>query len=156
MVGAMLSQAQSEQPDDFHAPPRIGLEDLEADKNEPLTLAEEMPIFRNDPEGHHKYISAHLTYPAEARENNIQGTVFASFVVQKDGSVADVKILRGLHPALDAEVLRVLNAMPPEWKPGMQNGEKVNVRYSVPVRFKLSDTLLIPSKKKKANRRKRE
>lgn len=150
--------AQSEPPklpDDIPASEPNGREDAVVDENAPFAIVEEMPIFRNDPDGPAKYLAAHVTYPEEAKDADAQGTVYASFVVKKDGSVANVKILRGVHPTLDAEVMRVLTAMPPDWKPGKQNGQNVNVEYKVPVKFTLAEPLIFPfSGKKKKNKKK--
>ena len=71
-----------------------------------------------------------------AQENGIQGRVSCSFVVEKDGSVTDVQVLRGVDPSLDKEAIRVITAMP-KWKPGKQRGKPVRVKYTVPVTFRL-------------------
>lgn len=85
-----------------------------------------------------RYLSENITYTREAREINLQGTVHVSFVVGKDGSINKVKILRGLGAGLDEIVIRVIEAMP-SWKPGLQGGNKVNVEYTIPVKFKLNN-----------------
>ena len=76
-------------------------------------------------------------YPVIARENNIEGRVFVSFVIDKKGDVTDVKILRGVDPYLDKEALRVVRSMP-RWKPGKQRGKPVKVQYQVPLVLKLN------------------
>ena len=85
-----------------------------------------------------KYLADNTQYPADAKKNNIQGTVFVSFIVEKDGSVSSVKILRGVASSIDKEAIRVITAMP-KWTPGMQNGHTVRVAYNVPLRFVLRD-----------------
>lgn len=85
----------------------------------------------------YKFLNKNLNYPAAAKEAGIQGRVVCQFVVNKDGSLVDVKIVRGLDPDLDREALRVINMMP-KWKPGEQSGKKVRQRYTLPVQFKLN------------------
>jgi len=82
------------------------------------------------------YIYKNINYPAEAREAKVQGTVVASMTVFKDGSIGNVKIVRPVHPALDEEVIRIMTEMP-RWNPGKQDGEVVNVRIILPVKFRL-------------------
>ena len=81
-----------------------------------------------------KWISENVNYPAVAAENGIQGRVSCTFVVNADGSVSDVEVLRSIDPNLDKEAIRVLKLLP-KWKPGVQQGKNVRVRYSVPVHF---------------------
>ena len=83
-----------------------------------------------------QYLSKSIKYPVIAQENGIQGRVSCSFVVEKDGSVTDVQVLRGVDPSLDKEAIRVITAMP-KWKPGKQRGKPVRVKYTVPVTFRL-------------------
>lgn len=85
-----------------------------------------------------QYLAKNIRYPANAQKNGIQGRVTVKFVVNKDGSLSDVGIIRGVNPELDAEAIRVISAMP-KWKPGMQKGKPVRVRFTVPVMFKLTD-----------------
>jgi len=84
-----------------------------------------------------KYLSGAIRYPAVAAENGVQGRVTVQFVVNRDGSIVDAKVLRGVDPYLDKEALRVINGMP-KWKPGMHHGKPVRVRYTVPVNFRLN------------------
>ncbi len=97
-------------------------------------VVEEMPEFRGGIKGLTEYLSENLKYPAEAREKNVQGTVFVSFVVQADGAITDVTILKGVGAGCDDEARRVVAAMP-LWQPGRQSGKAVPVRYSLPIRF---------------------
>ena len=85
-----------------------------------------------------KFLSENIKYPALARENNIQGTVALTFVVDKDGSIADVNIIKDIGAGCGKEAVRVVKAMP-KWNPGEANGQKVKVRYTLPVRFRLTD-----------------
>jgi len=84
-----------------------------------------------------QWIAKNTEYPEIAKENQIQGRVFVGFVIGKDGSVTDVKILRGVDPYLDKEAKRVVEAMP-NWKPGKQRGKPVKVSFQVPINFKLN------------------
>jgi protein TonB len=83
-----------------------------------------------------QYIAGAVKYPEDAVKKGIQGKVYVTFVVAKDGTIADAKIARGVEPSIDAEALRVINSLP-EWKPGKQRGQAVNVSYTVPINFKL-------------------
>jgi protein TonB len=99
-----------------------------------FAVVEQMPEFPGGMEGLGEYLSENLKYPAEAREKDVQGTVFLSFVVQADGAITDVAVLKGIGAGCDEEASRVLAAMPP-WQPGRQSGKAVPVRYSLPIRF---------------------
>lgn len=83
-----------------------------------------------------EYLSNHIQYPAVAQENNIQGRVVIQFVVETDGSITAVKVVRGVDPSLDKEAVRVVKGMP-HWIPGKQNGQPVRVRFTLPVQFRL-------------------
>lgn len=97
-------------------------------------VVEDMPQF---PGGSvQKWIAKNVQYPMIAQENNIQGKVFVQFVIEKDGSVSDVKVARSVDPSLDKEAIRVVKAMP-KWKPGKQRGKPVRVSYTVPINFQL-------------------
>ena len=99
-------------------------------------VVEEMPEFPGGDVALRKYIANKVKYPDDAVEDGIQGKVYVTFVVSKDGSVANVKIARGVNPSLDQEALRVVSSLP-KWKPGKQRGEAVNVQYTVPINFAL-------------------
>ena len=83
-----------------------------------------------------QFLSKNIKYPTIAQENGTQGRVTVQFVVNKDGSIVDAKVIRGVDPYLDKEALRVIGTMP-KWKPGMQRGKPVRVKYTVPVMFRL-------------------
>lgn len=85
-----------------------------------------------------EYLSKNIKYPEAAMKKGTQGRVTVQFVVEKDGSITNVKILRGIDPELDKEAIRVISAMP-KWKPGTQRGEAVRVRFTVPVMFRLTE-----------------
>lgn len=100
-------------------------------------VVENMPEFPDGGmPGLMKYLSTNIRYPEAAHKAGTQGRVTVQFVVGKDGSIGNVSILRGVDPALDAEAIRVISGMP-KWKPGTQKGEPVNVKYTVPVMFRL-------------------
>ena len=101
-------------------------------------VTEEMPEFPGGHEGMVAFLQQNIKYPADAVKDSVQGRVIVQFIVAKDGTVGDAKILRGVAPSLDKEALRVVAAMP-KWKPGKQGGEAVNVKYTLPVKFSMSD-----------------
>lgn len=99
-------------------------------------FVEEPPSFPGGEDKLLEYLSRNIKYPTIAKENNITGRVYVTFVVDKEGKVKDAKILRGIGGGCDDEALRVVKAMP-EWKPGRQNGRSVMVQYNLPVVFNL-------------------
>lgn len=108
------------------------------DGEEVYEVVEKMPEFPDGGmPGLMKYLSANIRYPEAAHKAGTQGRVTVQFVVGKDGSIGDVKVIRGVDPTLDAEAIRVISGMP-KWKPGTQKGEPVNVKYTVPVMFRLT------------------
>lgn len=111
-------------------------------------LVEIMPKFPGGDEALFKFLQQNLEYPKDAKDHNIQGIVYATFIVEKDGKLSNITILRGLHPSCDKEVLRVL-ALSPDWSPGVQDGRKVRVRYNLPVRFVLMGRGTKKNKKRK-------
>ena len=102
-----------------------------------FVIVESMPEFPGGQQALFKYLSENVKYPVIAQENGIQGRVICQFVVNKDGSIVDVEVVRsGGDPSLDKEAVRVIKSMP-KWKPGKQRGKPVRVKYTVPVNFKL-------------------
>lgn len=113
-------------------------EDRNSTDEEVFEVVENMPEFPDGGmPGLMKYLSANIRYPEAAHKAGTQGRVTVQFVVGKDGSIGNVGILRGVDPNLDAEAIRVISSMP-KWKPGTQKGEPVNVKYTVPVMFRLT------------------
>ena len=106
-------------------------------EGEVFQVVEEMPEFPGGMGECMKFLSKNIKFPAQAAENGIQGRVIIQMVVTKEGDIAEAKVVRGVDPLLDAEALRVINSMP-KWKPGKQRGEAVNVKYTIPVMFKLT------------------
>ena len=99
-------------------------------------VVDEMPQFPGGPSKLFEYLARNVMYPAEAEKAGIQGRVIVTFVVEKDGSITNAKVVKSINPLLDAEALRVINGMP-KWTPGKQNGEATRVKYVVPVTFRL-------------------
>ena len=95
-------------------------------------VCEQMPTYEGGDAALMKYIGENLKYPEEAKERGLQGRVVVGFIIEKDGSLTDVKVLRSVDRALDAEALRVVKGMP-KWIPGRQNGQCVRVRYLLPI-----------------------
>ena len=99
-------------------------------------VVEQMPSFPGGDAALMAYLRDNMKYPVVAAENGVQGRVVVSFVVERDGSITDVKVARSVDPSLDREAVRVVKSMP-HWIPGKQNGSAVRVKYNVPVSFKL-------------------
>lgn len=110
----------------------------EEDPNKIFTSVEQVPEFPGGMEAFGKYLGKNIHYPAVARENGTQGRVIVSFVCERDGSLTDIHVVRGIGDGCDEEAVRVLKSSP-RWKPGIQNGKPVRVSYSVPIAFTLSE-----------------
>ena len=106
------------------------------DENGVHQVCEEMPEFPGGMQECMKWLGKNINYPAEAKEKGTQGRVIIQFVVEKDGSITEAKVARGVDPLLDAEALRVINSSP-KWKPGKQGGQPVRVKYTIPVAFRI-------------------
>ena len=112
-------------------------EEEAADEGEVFFIVEDMPSFQGKgQDGFRSYIHDNLRYPEIAAENGISGRVFVQFTVNKDGSISDVKVIRGVDSALDAEALRVVKTAP-KWEPGKQRGKPVRVSFTFPIVFVL-------------------
>ncbi|MCB9017066.1 MAG: energy transducer TonB [Prevotellaceae bacterium] len=101
-----------------------------------FTIVEEKPSFPGGDKALMEYLQKNMKYPTIAAENGIKGRVMVTFVVNKDGKIVDVRVLRGVDPSLDKEAIRVVSAMP-AWKPGKQSGKTVRTQYTLPVVFRL-------------------
>ena len=108
----------------------------EVDEQQIFTVVESMPEFPGGMGALMKYLAENIKYPSLAKESGIQGRVFINFVVEPDGSISNVKVLRGIGGGCDEEAVRVVKNMP-KWKPGMQRGKPVRVSYNLPVKFTL-------------------
>jgi len=105
-------------------------------KVEPYTYVEQMPTFPGGEDKMTEYLYANMKYPSMARETNIQGKVYVNFIVDEDGKINNVKVIRGIGGGCDEEAVRVVKGMP-TWKPGKQNGRTVPVSFNLPIQFKL-------------------
>ena len=114
----------------------VEVEEEEVVEAEVFTIVEEMPSYPGGDMKMYEYLGKNIKYPQIARESGIQGRVFVNFVVEPDGSVSNVKVLRGIGGGCDEEAIRVVKSMP-KWKPGKQRGKAVRVSYTLPVVFKL-------------------
>ena len=125
---------QNEVIEEYVAPEVVEEEVVE---QEIFQIVEEMPAFPGGERALLEYVFKNIKYPQIARETGIQGRVFVGFVVEPDGSVSNVKILRGIGGGCDEEAMRVIKSLP-KWKPGKQRGKAVRVSYQIPVVFKLA------------------
>ncbi|WP_075559319.1 M56 family metallopeptidase [Parabacteroides timonensis] len=128
-VSRTQSQPQSTTPQRSSNTPQIVSDQV-------FTVVEVMPEYPGGQGELLKYLAKSVKYPVIAQENGIQGRVTASFIVEKDGSIRDIEVIRGVDPSLDKEAVRVLSGMP-NWIPGKQRGQDVAVKYTVPVTFRL-------------------
>lgn len=113
-----------------------GLNSEEFSEKDTLEIADQMPEFPEGNQALMTFLSKNIDYGPVYQGNGTQGRVIVEFIVNKDGNIINPKVIRGVDRFLDKEALRVIKLMP-KWKPGMQNGEKVNVRFRVPVMFRL-------------------
>ena len=105
-------------------------------KEEPYNVVEDMPAFPGGMEAMIQFLSSNIQYPADAQKQKVDGRVLVNFVVEKDGSITEVKVVKPTFPSLDAEAIRVVKAMP-KWKPGYQRGQAVRVQFTMPINFSL-------------------
>lgn len=106
------------------------------DNSHVYDVAEEMPQFPGGPSALFQYLSESIKYPEEAEKNGIEGRVILTFIVETDGSISNVNIVKSVDPSLDAEAIRVVATMP-RWSPGRMDGSAVRVKYTVPVTFRI-------------------
>ncbi len=114
----------------------VQAEEEEPEETQIFDVVENMPEFPGGQAALMSYLAKNIKYPTIAQENGTQGRVIIQFVVNRDGSIVDARVARGVDPYLDKEALRVVNTMP-KWKPGMQRNKPVRVKYTVPVMFRL-------------------
>ena len=108
-----------------------------AQKNQKVfDIVEQMPEYPGGQAALFEYLSKNIKYPADAEKKKVEGKVFVTFVVDSDGKITDVSLLKKVFPSLDAEAIRVISAMP-NWIPGRQKGQAVRVKYTVPIMFRL-------------------
>ena len=114
----------------------VEVEEEEVEEQQIFQVVEEMPEFPGGMGECMKFLAKNIKYPTISQENGVQGRVIVQFVVNRDGSIVDPVVVRGVDPYLDKEALRVISTMP-KWKPGKQRGKAVRVKYTVPVMFRL-------------------
>lgn len=110
----------------------------EPEKVYTMAMVEQKPEFPGGEQAMYKWLGDHISYPAQASEEGVQGRVVVQFDISKTGTIENVKVVRGRHPALDKEAMRLVKAMP-NWQPGRNNGQPVKVTYTLPVTFKLQN-----------------
>lgn len=128
------------------------------DSDEVFVFVTDGPEFIGGEEARIKYLQKNIKYPEMAKESGIQGTVYITFVVEKDGSITNVKVLRGIGGGCDTESVRIIKKMP-KWKPGMVKGKAVRVQYNMPIRYVLAgndDSKPMTKKEKKALKKKQK
>lgn len=106
-------------------------------KEEIYDFVEFEPEFPGGPNAMHQWIVSQIEYPDSSRIKGEEGIVYIKFIVEKDGSIGEVKVARGVSPLLNAEAVRVISKMP-KWTPGTQNGKAVRVNFTMPINFRLS------------------
>ena len=108
-----------------------------AQKNQKVfDVVEQMPEYPGGIQALFEYLSQNVKYPADAEKQKVEGRVIATFVVETDGTINNVEVVKPVFPSLDAEAIRVLSGMP-KWTPGKQSGKEVRVKYTVPINFHL-------------------
>lgn len=108
-----------------------------AQKNQKVfDVVEQMPEYPGGIQALFEYLSQNVKYPADAEKQKVEGRVIATFVVETDGTINNVEVVKPVFPSLDAEAIRVLQGMP-KWTPGKQSGKEVRVKYTVPINFHL-------------------
>jgi len=136
-IGAFTVEGNDEQAGEvLKAKEVIAQPEPKEEETKVFDVVEEMPQFPGGPSALFEYLSKNIKYPVVAEENGVQGRVIVTFVVERDGSITDVKVVKSVDPSLDKEATRVVKSMP-HWIPGKQNGSAVRVKYTVPVTFKL-------------------
>ena len=114
----------------------VEVEEEEVEEQQIFQVVEEMPEFPGGMAECMKWLSKNIKYPTISQENGVQGRVIVQFVINRDGSIVDAKVVRGVDPYLDKEALRVVNQMP-KWSPGKQRGKAVRCQFTLPVQFRL-------------------
>ena len=131
-----IEDDQSQRQMQAYVPPPPPKPKQEEVTEEIFVVVENQPEFPGGNTAMMKFLSDNIKYPVIAQENGIQGRVICNFVVERDGSITDVQVVRGVDPSLDKEAVRVIQQMP-RWKPGKQRGQAVRVRFTLPVVFRL-------------------
>jgi protein TonB len=132
-------EIDAETDDDEEIEEQVIQEEEQEDEKEDeiFVFVEDQPTFPGGDEARIKYLQDNIHYPEMAKESGIQGTVYVTFVVEKDGRISNVKILRGIGGGCDEEAVRIIKNMP-KWKPGKQRGRAVRAQFNMPIRFVLA------------------
>lgn len=133
-----IEDDQSQRQLNTYVPPPPPKPKQEEVTDEIFVVVENQPEFPGGNTAMMKFLGDNIKYPVIAQENGIQGRVICNFVVEKDGSITDVQVVRGVDPSLDREAMRVIQQMP-RWKAGKQRGQAVRVRFTLPVVFRLQN-----------------
>ncbi|MDD4778609.1 MAG: energy transducer TonB [Fermentimonas sp.] len=133
-----IEDDQSQRQMQTYVPPPPPQPKKEEVTEEIFVVVEEQPEYPGGNAAMMQFLSDNIRYPVIAQENGIQGRVICNFVVERDGSITDVQVVRGVDPSLDREAVRVIQQMP-RWKPGKQRGQAVRVRFTLPVVFRLQN-----------------
>ena len=128
---------ENTQVEEYKAPVIKQVEEEEVEEQEIFMVVENAPAFPGGDVARMKFLQDNIKYPQMARESGIQGTVYVTFVVERNGNVTDVKILRGIGGGCDEEAVRVVQNMP-KWEPGKQRGKPVRVQFNMPIKFTLA------------------
>ncbi|MFW6226676.1 MAG: energy transducer TonB [Bacteroidota bacterium] len=128
--------AEADQETEIEDMPDVVVDEPEVQESEIFTVVEDQPSFPGGEAARMEYLQENIEYPTMARESGIEGTVYVTFVVEKDGTVTQVRILRGIGGGCDEEALRVVRNMP-KWNAGKQRGRPVRTQFNMPIRFKL-------------------
>ncbi|MBI1222836.1 MAG: TonB family protein [Bacteroidetes bacterium] len=134
---SVVAQQNAGDRDDSDPPKENPIEEKSTEKDgEVFLFVEQMPEFPGGQQAMYKYIASRAEYSLKAKEQGISGKVYVSFVIEKDGKVSNVQVVRGAHPLLDSAAVKIVKGMP-DWKPGMQRGKHVRVKQTLPVIFTL-------------------
>ena len=133
VIDVFIPEVELDTKIDFKLPVLVEPEE-EIKEEDPFIHVEEMPRFPGGEVALFKYLGDNIKYPAMAKDAGINGKVYVTFVIEKDGSIGNVKILRGIGGGCDEEAIRILNGMP-HWSPGKQRGKPVRVQYNLPINF---------------------
>jgi protein TonB len=128
---------ESTQVEEYKTPVAMQEEEKEVDEQDIFLIVESSPAFPGGELARMRFLQDNIKYPPIAKESGIQGTVHLTFVIERDGSVTDVKLLRGIGGGCDEEAIRVVKNMP-KWEPGKQRGKPVRVQFNLPIKFNLS------------------
>jgi periplasmic protein TonB len=134
--GTDLVSIQTVEPSNIVPPANPIIEPVPMEKENPVLVVEQQAEFQDGIQSLYKWLGNNIKYPAICRENGIKGKVVVRFIVEKDGSINQPKVMRSAHPSLDEEALRVIRMMP-RWKPGKQQGRAVRSYFALPVKFEL-------------------